>query len=241
MPIRYILFIIMLSISTLAHADAAQPYNQVDLQSEAGVEVVNDLMTVQLNIEVQDDSPAAVSKRINSTMNEALRTSSYYPTVKASNGWQTTHPVYGRDNRMVGWRGAAQLKLESKDFKSAGELISKLQSGQLHMAGIAFSISPEARQKVENELITEALASFRKRADTVRMALGGTGITIVRINIGNNSMPHPIPMMAAGKGMVSSFAESTPVYAGGDTRMTVVVSGTVEVTTGKSNAGGGAK
>ena len=66
-------------------------------------------------------------------------------------------------NRLDGWRGRAELKVESKDFKAAGELISLLQS-KLQLSNLNFSVAPETRRELENQLITEAVAAFRQRA-----------------------------------------------------------------------------
>lgn len=224
---KALLLIVLTACTQFAWADA-EPYNRVDVRAEAGREISNDLMNAQLSIEVQDEEPAAVARRISAVMNDALKTSAAYPAVKVSSGWQTTYPLYGKNSHLNGWRGTAQIKLESNDFKAAGELIGKFQESQLHMSGISFSISPDARRQAENSLIAEAINAFSRRAAAVSTLLGGTGYKIVHVGIGTSGVPTPYPMVARAS-MMESSAVAAQEFAGGESRMTVQVTGTIEV------------
>jgi|SRR5271169_2800905 len=204
-------------------------YNRVDLSSEAESEVANDLMTASLSSEYNDPSPSILAGQINITLNMALKEASTFSGVKASSGNQTTNPVYGKNNRKIEeWRGHAEIRLESRDFKAMGELIARLEE-QMQLHDIQFAPSVDTRQQVENTLITKAIDAFRKRASTISTAMGGKGYKIVHISINHGGgYPSPRPMMAPLA--MSEAVIPAPQFAGGESTMSVQVSGTIEVT-----------
>ncbi len=219
-----------LSLLSLPVMAENERYNQVDFSSEAEYEVANDMMTATLGIEVNEPQPAGVAQQINTTLNAELKKAAAFSVVKASSGNQTTYPVYGKNNRRIeGWRGHAEMHLESRDFKAMSELIAQLQE-HMQLEDINFALAVDTRQRVENTLITEAIDAFKKRASAVCDAMGGTGgYKIVRMSINHGgNYPIPRPMMAlatmAGAGIPA------PQFAGGESAMSVQVSGTIEVT-----------
>ena len=218
----------LLSFSVLAENER---YNQVDFSSEAERKVVNDMMSATLSIEVNESKPASVAKQINSILNAELKRGAAFSNVKMTSGNQVTYPVYGKNNRKIeGWRGHAELHLESLDFKAMGELIAQMQE-QMQLEGVNFSLAENTRKQVENMLISEAIDAFRKRASAVSAAMGGTGCKIVRMTIhhgGTYPMPSPRPMMARAK--ISDSEMDTPKFEGGESTIKVQVTGTIEVT-----------
>ncbi len=223
--LRSILFTVMLALAALSHAEESF-YNRVDFQTEASIEVSNDLLTAQINIEVSDPSPTRVAQRLNDTLNMALKKSADFPTVKSRTGNHNTHPIYGKDNKLNGWRGKAQLILESRDFKAAGELIGLLQQ-DMQLGGVQFSIAADTRKALEESLVKDALAAFQKRADVIRASLNGSDYKIVRINI-NHRGHRPQPLR--GRQIMAMSSEvSAPEFSGGDSKLTVQVSGTIEI------------
>lgn len=204
-----------------------EPYNRVDLQVEVGREIPNDLLVAQLSVELQDKSPAQLAHHINSALNAALKKAANYPAVKTSSGTQSTYPVYGKNNRLESWRGNARLRLESRDFKAASELIAQLQN-TLQLAGVTFAVAPDTRQQAENTLVSEAIYAFDKRADAVRAALNGEGYKFVHLNINSSGNNFPQPMLTR---MAVAEAVAPTEFAGGDSRVTVQVSGTIEILT----------
>ncbi len=203
-------------------------FNQVDLQAEVSREVQNDLMNSSVYAEASDPSAPKVADQLNRLAAEALKTAGEYKSVKARSGYAQTYPVYDRANKLTGWRGRAEVRLESKDVQAMATLIGRLQS-TMQLGGIAFTVSPELRRQTENELITEGVAAFRARADIATQALGGRSYKIRRIGLNTGGfMPGPRPMAAAR--MAPQGAEvAPPVFEGGTSMVNVVAAGTVEV------------
>lgn len=225
--LRIALLLGLLSFHQWAYAES-EPYNRVDFQVEAAREVANDLLVAGMSIEVQDKQPVRVAQQINAALNDALKKAGVFGNVKVISGGQNTYPVYGKNNQVDAWRGHAGIRLESRDFKAAGELIMQLQS-TLQLNGLDFTLSPDSRAQVESDLIAEAIRAFRARADAIRAASGAHTYRIVRFSI-NSGMPPYHPKMLMRAPLMAADAEiPQPEFAGGDTRMTVQVSGTIEL------------
>lgn len=211
-------------------AAAAEPsprYNTVELQAEAQREVQNDLLNASLYVELNDGSPAALANAINKRVNEALRVAKDYKGVTVRSGNNQTYPVYAKDNVLQGWRGRAEIRIESKDFEAASGLIGKLQAG-MQLGNMSFSVSPEARRAAENELIAEAIVAFKARAEIVKAALAGRSYKLQRLNVANRyGAPPPRPLMAR---MAASAQEvAAPNLEAGVSLVMVTANGAIEV------------
>ncbi|MBK9160106.1 MAG: SIMPL domain-containing protein [Nitrosomonadales bacterium] len=218
----------LLSFPLLAHAEAG-PYNRVDFQVESAREVANDLLTATMRIQIQDRQPSRVAQQLNTALNDALKQAAAFEHVKASSGNQHTYPVYGKDNRVDGWRGHGEIRLESRDFKAAGDLIMRLQQ-TLQLGDIHFSVAPDTRAKIENELIAGAIKSFQERAEAIRAALGARAYRSVNLSINSGGrMPAPYPIAMARSAMTMEAAIPAPEFAAGDSRMAVQINGTIEL------------
>ena len=137
----------VLSPMVFAQDDNALHYNIVNVQAEASRQVSNDEMHATL-YEKSNKQPAELSNQINQLMNQALATSRKYPQVKVETGAQSTYPIYDNDsNKLKEWRGRAEIRLESKDFKAASQLINELQQS-FQTQSINFSVSDEQRKKL---------------------------------------------------------------------------------------------
>lgn len=227
--IRPIAAALLLSLAVPAQAQAPEArFNQVELQAEASREVQNDLMTANLYAEASDPSAAKVADQLNRVTAEALKTAGAEKAVRARSGYSQTYPVNDRNGKVTGWRGRSEIRLESKDARAMAALIGRLQSS-MQLSAVSFSVSPELRRQVENELINEAVAAFRARADIAAKAIGGRAFKIRRIGLSaGGGGPVPRPMLA--RGMAAQSAEvAAPVFEAGTSVVNVVAAGTVEV------------
>ena len=229
--------IALLAATALAGEAAAQVpgqpqrYNVVELQAEAQREVANDLLVAQLYVEDTHANPAQLASSINRSLAEALKIAREFPAVKVRTGNNQTSPVYAaRSNQFQGWRGRADVRLETRDFAAGSTLIGKLQAG-MQLGGMSFSVSPEARRAAENELVSEAIAAFRARAEVAQKALGGRAYKVQRINLATGySGPPPRVMMMQARGAGSADASvAAPPAEGGASSLSVTASGVIEV------------
>lgn len=215
----------------LAVGDTAPvTYERVEFVTEVARVVANDQMNATLSVELSDRDPARLSQQIAILLNDAMKKAAAFPAVKASTGNQNTWPVYGpASNKLDGWRGRAEVRLEAKDFKAASELIARLQE-KMQLSSLSFSVSPDTRRKVEDGLTAEAIAAFRGRADNIRSAWGAKGYRLVYMNLGATGAPPPFqPMMRAMKTMDALESAPAQDMAGGETRLVVNAAGSIEL------------
>jgi predicted secreted protein len=208
-------------------AESEQPrYNVVEFQAEAQREVPNDLLNATLYVELNDVSAAKLADAINKRANDALRVAKEHKGVRARSGNNQAYPVYSRNNVLQGWRGRAEIRIESKDFDAASGLIGKLQSS-MQLAGMSFSVSPETRRAVQDELSVEAIKAFKTRADILRTALAGRRYKLVRLNVATGYQG-PQPRFAAAR-VAASPEVAPPDFEAGVSLVTVVATGTIEI------------
>ena len=213
---------------TALAADPAPRYGTIELQAEAQREVANDTLSATLYVELNDANPAALANAINKAANEALRVARDYKSVRVRSRSTPPYPVCAKGNGRQGWRGRAEIRLESKDFEAASGLIGKLQAG-MQLGSLVFSVSSDARRQTENELITEAIGAFKARAEIVRSALAGRGYKIQRLNV-NSGYSAPPPRFAMARALAAGAPEAAaPNLEGGVSLVTVTVGGAIEV------------
>jgi predicted secreted protein len=213
-----------------APAPAAEPrlprYNVVELRAEAQREVQNDLLQAVLYVEMSDASPAALASAINKSVNESLRAAKDHPAVKARSGSNQVYPVYSKDNTLQGWRGRAEIRIESRDFEAASAVIGKLQA-TMQLASLNFSVAPESRNAAEDELLVEAIKAFKARAELAKGALGGRNYKLIRVSVASGYRG-PQPRFAMARA-ASAPEVTAPNLEAGTSQITVTASGAVEV------------
>jgi predicted secreted protein len=218
----------LLSPLVFAQDDNALNYNIVNVQAEASRQVSNDEMHATLYIEKSNKQPAELSNQINQLMNQALVVSRKYPQVKVETGTQSTYPIYDNaSNKLKEWRGRAEIRLESKDFKAASQLISELQQS-FQTQSINFTVSDEQRKKVENDLMVEASKNFQQRAQMLTQAWNKSQYTLVSLNLNtNNYFPQPVMRTSMAK---FAAAEAAPAQdmAAGESKIIVNANGSIQ-------------
>lgn len=213
-----------------AATQAADPlnYNIVNIQADATRQVSNDQIYAVLYIEKSNKQPAELATQINQLMTQAVITARKYPAVKIETGSQSTYPIYDNDSRKLKeWRGRAEVRLESTDFKAASQLVSELQQN-FQTQSISFSVSDAQRKKVENELMVEASKNFQQRAQALAQAWNKSGYNLVNINLNtSNYGGQPVPRMAM---MKAASADVIPEQemAGGESKITVSANGSIQ-------------
>lgn len=218
------------STSLAVAAEPPQPMGRIDFQSEVSRTLPNDLLTASLSTELSEKDAGKLSRALTQAMNEALQKARAWPSVKVSTGNQRSWPIYGKTSKLEGWRGRAELNIESKDFKAASELLASLQES-LQLQGLNFVVSEETRQNVEKSLTIEAIEAFKKKADTVRLAWGSKGYQLVQMSVGSSGGgPVYRPQMAMMKmGMEAADAAPPQEMAGGESRLSISVNGTIQL------------
>ncbi len=203
------------------------PRNRASLQVEAVREVENDWATARLNVFAEGKSAAAVARRVNETMARVVARAKKEKDIDRRSGGYTTNPIYD-DGRVVRWRGAQELRLEAEDVDRLAELVGELQSDDVLLVGIQFSVQRKTRKALEDELITEALQAFRARADLIATGMGVSEWSLIDVSVGTTSH-HPRPVMMESRARYSSMDAAPPTFEAGTSEVRVQASGVVEL------------
>lgn len=222
---RTILWVLMFAPLAAAAQAPETLFNLVSLNAQAERDIPNDLLTATLAAEAEGADPAQLADSVNRAMQRALATALSYKSVKARSAGYQTSPVYDK-NRVTRWRVRQELRLESADFAAATELIGKLQAN-LVVAGLALSVSAEARRGAENALVAEAIAAFEERARVVRDAMKAKGYRLRDLQVSGGGQIRPVMAMAARA--MAADAIAAPALEPGTTRLVITASGTIQL------------
>ena len=106
------------------------------------------------------------------------------------------------------------------------QLTGRIQT--MSIARVAYTLSRQAREKVEAQVSAQAIAHYRARAAEMTRAFGYSDYTIREVNVTVNEAPGvPVPLMRANR-VASTSEEALPVEAGKGT-VTATVGGTVQM------------
>lgn len=221
--------------SPAAHAQTANPHfpepaGVLSLSSQASADVPQDIIHITLFYEQQAKDPGSLTSALNQRADAALSQSKGVSGVTAHTGAFSVYPSTDRDGKISAWRGRTEVALESRDFAAASKLAGQL-SNLMQVANVEFSLSPEAQRTAEQKLTTEAIKSFRARADEAAKAFGYSSYTIRDVNVGSGRNVQPYPrMMAMAAAPMDSAKMSAPIAVeGGKATVSVTVNGSVQM------------
>ncbi|WP_175944793.1 SIMPL domain-containing protein [Burkholderia pyrrocinia] len=221
--------------SPAAHAQTAnpqfpEPAGVLSLSSQASADVPQDIIHITLFYEQQAKDPGSLTSALNQCADAALSQAKGVSGVTAHTGAFSVYPSTDRDGKISAWRGRTEVALESRDFAAASKLAGQL-SNLMQVANVEFSLSPEAQRTAEQKLTTEAIKSFRARADEAAKAFGYSSYTIRDVNVGSGRNVQPYPrMMAMAAAPMDSAKMSAPIAVeGGKATVSVTVNGSVQM------------
>ena len=128
---------------------------------------------------------------------------------------------------MGGGVGRAELVIEGRDLPAVAQLVGRLAT--MSVARVAFGLSREVREQVEQETTRQAITRFRTQADSYARQFGFSGYQIREVQVGLQEPPVMLaraPMMRAAS--MPEAQESLPVEAG-KTSVNSTVSGSVQM------------
>ena len=223
------------SLSTLAAAQppaavAKDPEGVLSLNSSATVQVPNDWIAVQFSTTKEGADAAAVQADLKAALGSALAQARQVEKgdghVEVQGGGFSLQPRLNAKGLVNGWTGTTSLWVQGRDMGVIAELAGRIQA--MTVGNLDYSVSREAREKVEGEVAAQAIARFRAKAADYARAFGYTTFTVreATVNVDNGQpQPRPLRMKAA---MASSLSEALPVEAGSGS-VTASVHGSVQL------------
>ncbi len=220
-------------LAAAAQDDAARPRHraerapQLSVSATAYRDVVQDRITVTLYAERESPQPAAGQAQVSDLLGPVIARLKARDNLEVRTSAYRTDPVW-QQSRIVGWRTRGSIQVSAPPSEDFNRLIGELAT-TLNVESVSSWLSREARLAVERELIAEAVAAFRSKADAASRALGFADYTVRDVSVDTPGPVFPEPMPRAMMSRAAS-ADAAPVplpAAEGKTTVTVTVSGRV--------------
>jgi predicted secreted protein len=214
------------------------PAGVLNLTTSATIEVTKDVLGVAFSVTREGNDAqavqAALKQALDAALAEARKIAKPGGQVEVQTGNFSLYPRYGRPDpkggqpTITGWIGSAELMVQGKDVAAIAQLTGRVQTMTIQRVG--YSLSKEAREKVEADAIAQAIARWRAKATQMSQQFGYTGYTVREVNVATNEagpMPPQVAMMSRVKSMAAE--ESLPTEAGKG-EVVATVSGSAQMT-----------
>jgi predicted secreted protein len=212
------------------------PSGVLNLSTSASVEVTKDVLGVAFSATRDGSDAQAVQAALKQALDAALaeaRKVAKPGLVDVQTGNFSLYPRYGTPSKngspvITGWQGSAEMLVQGKDIAAIAQLTGRVQT--MTIARVGYSLSKEAREKVEAEVTAQAIARWRAKAAQMSQLFGYSGYSVRDVNVATNE-PGPMPMVAMARVKTLSMAadESLPTEAGKG-EVSATVSGSAQMT-----------
>ena len=217
----------------VTHPATPLAQNVVSLSATASVDVQKDWLTVVFSTTREGVDAAAVQAQLRQALDSALteaKKGAKPGLLEVQTGAFSLYPRYAQKANSAptisGWQGSTELVVEGRDVAAISQLTGRVST--LSIARVTFSLSREAREKVEGEIAAQAIARFRARADAVSKQFGFAGYTVREVSVSADAQPVMVQPMMRAQAMRASSDEALPVEAGKAT-VTAQVAGSVQM------------
>lgn len=189
------------------------------LSSSASVEVTQDMLAVAFSATREGNEAQAVQSSLKQALDAALaeaRKVAKPGQVDVQTGNFSLHPRYappvkGAPPAISGWQGSAELIVQGKDIAAIAQLSGRIRT--MTIARVGYTLSREAREKVEADVTAEAIARWRAQAAHMSQQFGYSGYVVREVNVStNDAPPPPMPLRAMRSSAMAD--ESLPTEAG---------------------------
>lgn len=217
-----------------AYAQPIEPVrNVVQLAATGQVEVEQDWLQLNLHATEQGSDAAVVQKRLQQTLDAAMRTLKTHingQEMQVRSGSFGVYPQHNDKGKIASWQGRAELVIEGQNFARISQAAAQVEG--MTIAGMSLGLSKEGRQKVQNQAQALAIENFKNRAALLAQQFGFAGYSLREVSVNNQDGGYAPRMLRANAAMPASAkmegAEAIAIEAG-KTQVTVDVSGSVQL------------
>jgi predicted secreted protein len=229
--LRTALLATTLAASAALAAEAPPPENVINFSATSTLEVTKDLLTVNLQATREGTEAAAVQSQLKQVLDAALveaKKTAQPGALDVRTGQFSISPRYGRDGRINGWQGMAELVLEGRDNARVAQAAGRIKD--MNMTGTGYSLSRELHEKHEAELTAQAIQKYRARAADMARQFGFGGYVLREVHVSAQEPGFPVPMVKTmmRSSAAADMAESLPTEAGKGT-LSATVQGSVQL------------
>jgi len=209
---------------------APEPRNIVQLSATGSVEAQQDWLTLTLSTTREGSEPAAVQSQLRQTLDTSLaavKATAETGSMEVRSGAYNLQPRYGKDGKISGWVGSAELVLEGTDFARIGAAASRALPMTIHNLG--FSLSRQSTARLETQAQALAITRFKAKAAEIARGFGFNDYALREVNVSMADQPGA-PMPRFMPMAVKAMAADAPMpMESGKSLLLVTVSGAVQL------------
>jgi predicted secreted protein len=214
-------------LPTLPPAAQLAAHQVLHLSASAQTEVTQDWLVMTLSVQKEGLQAAAVQKQLNAVLSAALAQAK--PLAKpgaldVSTGEMMVSPRHGRDGKVNGWTGSAQMVLQGLDAVQIATLATRLQD--LTVAQIDWQLSPEQKSAAESRIQAEAVARFQSKAQSLTQQFGFAAYTLREVRVSAQEAAEGQVLQRMALASMDATSAPTPTLAG-KSRVVVIVAGSI--------------
>jgi predicted secreted protein len=230
-PTAIFVLLSALAVTGVASAQTLPaPQGVLTLMASASVEVPRDVLAITFSTTRDASDAGAVQTALKQALDAALaeaRKSAKPGQVDVQAGNFSIHPRYSNKGVITGWMGTAEMTVEGRDIGTIAQLAGRIST--MTIARVGYALSRQAREKVEAEVVAEAIARYRAKAESTSKEFGFSGYAIREVNVTTDE-PQPMHMAMMRRAATSDAAaqEALPVEPGRGT-VTATVHGSVQM------------
>lgn len=216
-----------------AFADTPPPEGVLGLSANASVEVVKDVLAVTFSTTSEGSDPNVVQAQLKQALDAAVTEAKKVARpgqLEVQTGNFSLYPRYATPSSsgratISGWQGSAEMIVEGRDMAAIGQLTGRITT--MTIASVGYRLSREASQRVEADIVAEAIAAFRAKATSYSKLFGYGAYAVREVSVATSEPqggPIPRPRMA----VAATSSEALPVEAG-KAVVTATVNGTIQM------------
>jgi predicted secreted protein len=203
----------------------------VSFSARASVEVTQDLLGITLQAVREGQDAAQVQAQLKAVLDAALaeaRKSAQDGAMEVRTGNFSLYPRYGKDGRINGWQGQAELVLQGRDSQRVAQTAGRLVG--MNITSVGYSVSRQLAEKHEAEVAAQAIQKFRAKGSELATQFGYSSYVLREVSVQTADLGgSPRPVMYRAKAEMAMAADApVPVEAGKST-LSATVSGTVQM------------
>ena len=221
--------VLLALLAGAAAADEEDGRNRVSFAVAEYRDVENDWVSAVVGVTHEDEDPAQLAERVNRDMSWALGVAKAKSGLRVRSGGYRTVPIQDpKKAKLRRWRASQDLVVEGGDAGAVSALLGELQA-RLQVQSIVFSVSPERRRKVEDELIDQAIDAFRARAERLQRKLGARSHQLVHLRVDASGGQPVQALRVRALGMAEAAPVTPPALEGGTSRLGAHANATIEL------------
>ena len=215
---------------SMSHTAHVGPHQVLHLSASAQTEVPQDWLVMSLSVQKEGWQAPAVQKQLNATLSSALAVATPMAkpgVLEVRTGEMNVSARYGRDGKISGWVGSAQLVLQGRDAEQMATLAGRLQD--LTVSQIDWRLSPEQKSAAEARVQAEAVAHFQSKAQSLTKQFGFAAYTLREVRISAQEASDGIVMPRMAMAQMDAPAPMPVPAVAGKSRVVVNVSGSIQL------------